>query len=120
MLRTLFADFAEDPHAIVSWTATASPRDFGSFAPRIADNANRGDAAAIELMKMAAAHIDRLAARLVTLGAPRLALVGGFAAAARPWLAEETTNHLVEPAGDAVQGALTLARSAAEALQPVA
>jgi glucosamine kinase len=120
MLRTLFADFVEDPHAIVSWTATASPRDFGSLAPRIADNAARGDTAAIELMKMAAAHIDRLAARLVALGAPRVALVGGFAAAARPWLAEETINHLVEPAGDAVQGALTLARSAAEALQPVA
>jgi glucosamine kinase len=116
----LFADFAEDPHAIVSWTATASPRDFGSFAPCIADCAGRGDAAATELMKMAAAHIDRLAARLVALGAPRVALVGGFAAAARPWLAEETRNHLVEPAGDAVQGSLTLARSAAEALQSVA
>ncbi|MGB8631146.1 MAG: BadF/BadG/BcrA/BcrD ATPase family protein [Xanthobacteraceae bacterium] len=120
LLRTLFADFAEDPHAIVSWTATASPRDFGSFAPCIVDYAGRGDAAAIELLKMAAAHIDRLAARLVALGAPRVALVGGFAAATRPWLAEKTRNHLVEPAGDAVQGALTLARSAAEALQPAA
>lgn len=120
LLRALFADFVEDPHAIVSWTATASPRDFGSFAPSITDYANRGDAAAIELMKLAAVHIDRLAARLVALGAPRVALVGGFAGAVRPWLATETRRHLVEPAGDAVQGALTLARSAAQALQPVA
>ena len=120
LLRVLFADFAEDPHAIVSWTTTASPRDFGSFAPCIADYANRGDPAAIELMRMAAVHIDGLAARLIALGAPSVALVGGFAAAMRPWLAAETKTHLIEPAGDALQGALMLARSAAESLERVA
>ena len=120
MLHVLFADFAEDPHAIVSWTATASPRDFGLFAPCIADYANRGDAAAIELMRMAAVHVDGLAARLIALGAPSVALVGGFAAAVRPWLGAETKTHLVEPAGDALQGALMLARSAAESLERVA
>jgi glucosamine kinase len=120
MLRSVFADFADDPHAIVGWIATASPRDFGSFAPRIADYANNGDAVAIELMQMAAAHIDGLAARLIALGAPSLALVGGFAAALRPWLEAATNTHLIEPAGDALQGALTLARSAAESLQRVA
>ena len=120
MLRVLFADFAGDPHAIVSWTATASPRDFGSFAPCIAGYVNRGDAAAIELMRMAAVHVDGLAARLIALGAPSVALVGGFAAAVRPWLGAETKTHLVEPAGDALQGALMLARSAAESLERVA
>ncbi|HXW50334.1 MAG TPA: BadF/BadG/BcrA/BcrD ATPase family protein, partial [Xanthobacteraceae bacterium] len=120
MLRSLFADFADDPHAIVGWIASASPRDFGSFAPRIADYANRGDTAAIELMQMAAVHIDGLAARLVALGAPSVALVGGFAAALRPWLAAATEAHLIEPAGDALQGAITLARSAAGTLQRVA
>jgi glucosamine kinase len=120
MLRALFADFADDPHAIVGWIATASPRDFGSFAPRIVDYAGRGDPAAIELMQMAASHINGLAARLIALGAPGLALVGGFAVAVQPWLAPATTMHLVEPAGDALQGALMLARSAAESLQRVA
>jgi len=120
MLRALFADFADDPHAIVGWIASASPRDFGSFAPRIANYANGGDAAAIELMQMAALHIDGLAARLIALGAPRVALVGGFAAAVRPWLALATKMHLVDPVGDALQGALMLARSAAESLQRVA
>ena len=120
MLRALFADFADDPHAIVGWIATASPRDFGSFAPRIVDYASRGDPVAIELMQMAASHIDGLAARLIALGAPGVALVGGFAAAVRPWLAPATKMHLIEPAGDALQGALMLARSAAESLQRVA
>lgn len=120
LLRAVFADFANDPHAIVGWTSTASPGEFGAFARRVADHARKGDPAAIELMKMAAVHIDGLAARLVALGVPRLALTGGFAAALQPWLAVQTTSRLIQPAGDAVQGALTLAHAAAESLQDVA
>jgi glucosamine kinase len=120
LLRALFADFSNDPHAIVGWTAAALPRDFGGFAPQIADYAQRDDAAAVELMRSAAGHIDSLAARLSALGAPRLALVGGFAAALQPWLASQTISRLVAPIGDAVQGALTLARATAESLQDVA
>ena len=78
LLRTLFANFGENPHAIVGWTATATPRDFGSFAPLIVDHAVNGDLAGIELMKSAAAHIDALAERLIAGGADRLALVGGL------------------------------------------
>jgi glucosamine kinase len=120
LLEELFAGFANDPHAIVGWTAVAAPRDFGIFAPRIVDHAIRGDAVAVELMKLAAAYIDGLAAKLIELGVPRLALVGGFAPALRPWLTTETQARLTEPAGDPVQGALTLARTAAESLQHVA
>jgi glucosamine kinase len=120
LLRAVFADFSDDPHAIVGWTATASPRDFGAFAPRVADYARKQDPAAVELMQMAAAHIDSLATRLIALGVPRLSLVGGFAKALQPWLAPDTTSCLVQPAGDAVDGALTLARSTAQSLQDVA
>jgi glucosamine kinase len=56
----------------------------------------------------------------MALGAPQLALVGGFAAALRPWLAQQTASRLIAPAGDAVQGALTLARAVAQSLQDVA
>jgi glucosamine kinase len=120
LLRRLFADFSDDPHAIVGWTATASPREFGAFAPCVADYARNNDPVAVELMRTAAAHIDGLAARLIALDVPRLALVGGFAAALQPWLAPQTTSRLIAPAGDAVQGALTLARAAAQSLQDVA
>jgi glucosamine kinase len=120
LLRELFAEFDNDPHAIVGWMATASPRDFGAFAPRIVEHALNHDVVAIELMQMAAAHIDRLAARLIGLRVPRLALVGGFAAALEPWLGAKTKSHLVAPAGDALTGALTLAHAAAESLQRVA
>jgi glucosamine kinase len=120
LLHELFAEFADDPHAIVTWTATASPRDFGSLAPRIVAHAGNGDGAAIELMKLAGAHIDALAARLVAVGAEQLALVGGFAPSLQPWLATTTKSRLIEPAGDAVTGALRLARACADALLRVA
>jgi glucosamine kinase len=120
LLRELFAEFSDDPHAIVGWTATASPREFGALAPRVVDCARSDDPVAIELMRTAAAHIDSLAARLIALGVPQLALVGGFAASVQPWVARQTTSRLIQPAGDAVQGALRLARTAAQSLQDVA
>lgn len=120
LLRSLFANFDNDPHAIVDWSAAASPRDFGSLTQAVVDHATRGDAVATELMQLAAAHIDTLAARLVASGATRLVLVGGFGPSLKPWLAANTLSHLVEPEGDALDGALRLARSAAASLARVA
>ncbi len=72
-----------------------------------------GDPVAVELLRLAAGHVDALAARLVAFGAERLSLVGGLAASIEPWLADATRLHLVAPLGDAVDGALQLARDAA-------
>jgi glucosamine kinase len=118
LLRSVFADFREDPHAILDRVAGAQPGDLGAYAPRIVAHATMHDAAerddaAMELMSLAAGHIDALAARLVECGADRLALMGGLAPSLQPWLTPATQSHLVEPAGDALTGALTLARRVA-------
>ena len=118
LLRTVFADFGEDPHAILDWVATAQPGDLGAYAPRIVSHAAARDAAerddaAMELMALAAGHIDALAARLLECGADRLSLMGGLAPSLQPWLTPATQSHLVEPAGDALTGALTLAHRVA-------
>lgn len=120
LLRALFADFADDPNALVRWTKTATPRDFASLMPKIVEHAGRGDPVAGELLGLAAGHINALAAGLVAVGAKRIALVGGCAPFLKAWLAEETRSHLVAPAGDALQGALQLARAAAQASARVA
>lgn len=120
LLRALFAKFNNDPHAIVDWAAAALPRDSGSLARAVADYADQADAVATELMRLAAAHVDALAVRLVAAGAVRLALVGGFAPSLKPWLAANTRSHLVEPEGDALDGALHIARSTAASLARVA
>jgi glucosamine kinase len=49
------------------------------------------------------------------LGAPRLALVGGLAQHMEPWVSQDTAARLVQPQGDALDGALQLARAAAQA-----
>jgi glucosamine kinase len=115
-LHAVFELFQSDPHAIVRWLNDAKPRDFARFAPVVVDHADAGDEAAVELMGLAASHIDALAARLIGLGAPKLALAGGLAPKLESWLSSATKARLVLPAGDAVDGAFRLARAKAEAL----
>lgn len=115
LLVAVFNKFDSDPHAIVRWMSHASTRDLGSLAHQIVAHAARNDPVAIELMRLAAGHIDALAERLRALGVPRLALVGGLSSHIEPWLAQGTRSRLVAPAGDALDGALYLARATAAA-----
>ena len=115
LLRALFRKFDCDPHAVVRFTFEAKPRDFGALAPMVVEQAQMGDPAAAELLQTAARHIDALAARLVAFGAKRISLTGGLAPVIEPLLADATRRFIVPPAGDALAGALMLARMAAEA-----
>ncbi len=54
-----------------------------------------------------------MAERLIAFGTQRLSLVGGLAEHIAPWLSPITKSHLVPPKGDALDGALHLARQAA-------
>ncbi len=110
LLRALFERFQSQPHAIVRWTFSATSRDFGSLAPDVVEYASSGDPAGVELMRLAAGHVDAMAARLISHGVERLSLMGGLAAQIEPWLSEPTARRLVPPAGDALEGALRLAR----------
>jgi glucosamine kinase len=115
LLRDLYARFGDDPHAIVRWMGAARPREFAMLAPAVIDHAAEDDVVAAELMGLAADHIDAIARQLVQLGVIRLALTGGIAAPIEPWLSPATKAHLVAPQGDALSGALRLARMEAEA-----
>ncbi|HYU11386.1 MAG TPA: BadF/BadG/BcrA/BcrD ATPase family protein [Stellaceae bacterium] len=116
LLTRLFDTFGSDPHAIVRWAAGAKPADFGRLAPVVVEHLARDDPAAIVLLRQAAQQADSLAVRLVSLGAERLALVGGLAPHIEPRLADDTRRHLVPPEGDALVGALELARTEANHL----
>jgi glucosamine kinase len=116
LLRRLFDEFDADPYAIVRWAANARPGDFGRLAPLIVEHAAREDPVALALMRQAASHIDTMAARLTEFGAERLALVGGLAPHLVGRLAAETRQHLVSPEGDALAGALQMARAEAAAV----
>jgi glucosamine kinase len=114
LLRTVFERYGADPHAIVSWVARASPRAFGALAPVVFEHASRNDAAAVELLRIAAAHIETIAVRLIELGVPRLALAGGLAPHIEGLLSVSIRERLVAPIGDALDGALQIAHAAAQ------
>jgi glucosamine kinase len=117
-LQAVFERFARDPHAIVRWMGTARPRDYGSLAPIIVEAAARGEGLARGLMRRAAGHLDALAARLLELEVPRLALMGGLANAMEQSLSAHVRGRLTSPMGDALSGAVYLARAEAERLAP--
>ncbi len=94
------------------WAETAEPADYGSFAGLVVDLADQGDPLACDVMRRSGAEASKLIRALRRRGAERIALVGGFSGPLRPWLDEAVQAWLVEPRGDAVDGALILARRA--------
>lgn len=95
---------------IVDWTARATPADFGAFAPMVLDHAIAGDEIAELIVQESARRIDGMIRTLFELGAPHCALMGGVAARMQDWLAASIRARLREPLGDALDGAVLLAK----------
>jgi glucosamine kinase len=107
--------FDRDQNKMVTWADQARPTDFAQFAPLVVDHASRGDALGKAVMEQAAVGIGRIAQRLLDVGAPVVALVGGLAAPLQPWLPPAIQARLVAPEADALEGAILLARQMAVA-----
>jgi len=104
--------FKNDPFEVVAWMDKATATDYASFAPLVMRHADDGDPIARRIVRDAAEQIDELVRRLSESGAPRIALLGGLASSINPWLAPDVQRRLVATEGDAVDGALHLARRA--------
>jgi glucosamine kinase len=110
LTRDVMARFDDDPFTIVAWMDRASATDYATLAPLVMRHADSGDPAGRRIVRAAAVQIDSLVRRLVECGAPRVALVGGLASRVEPWLAPDVQRRLSTVEGDAVAGALLLAR----------
>jgi glucosamine kinase len=104
--------FHNDPFEAVAWMDRATATDYATFAPLVMRHADAGDPVARRIVRDAAEQIDELARRLSDCGASRVALLGGLATSMQPWLAPDVQRRLVPVEGDAVDGALHLARRA--------
>jgi glucosamine kinase len=113
LTRDVMARFHEDPFEAVAWMDRATATDYATFAPLVMRHADAGDAVARRVVRDAAEQIDDLVRRLADCGASRMALLGGLASSIQPWLAPDVQRRLVPVEGDAVDGALRLARRAA-------
>ena len=113
--REVMSRFGDDALEAVAWMDRGTATDYAALAPLVVRHATEGDAAAAKILRQAAERIDELVRCLVERGAPRLALVGGLASSLEPWLASDVRLLLSPSEGDAVDGALALARRAAAA-----
>lgn len=112
LTRDVMTRFHNDPFDAVAWMDQATATDYATFAPLVMRHADAGDPTARRIVRDAAEQIDDLVRRLVECGAPRIALLGGLASSMQPWLAPDVQRRLVPVEGDAVDGALHLARRA--------
>ncbi|MCW6510696.1 BadF/BadG/BcrA/BcrD ATPase family protein [Lichenifustis flavocetrariae] len=117
-LRTALTDrimarLGGDPAAAVLWARSATPRDYATHAPDLFAGATAGDPVAFPIVQSAAAEVDLMIERLMALGGTRIVLMGGLADLYRPWLAPRSAACLVAAAGDALDGALRIARDGA-------
>lgn len=110
--EAILGRLGRNPEAIVAWADAAGPADFAALAPLVFEHAAREDPLGQALVEGAAADVARIAARLLALGAPRIALLGGLAGPLRPHLPPEVGARLAPPASDAMDGAILLARRA--------
>ena len=114
LTRDVMLRFHDDPYEAVAWMDRATATDYATFAPLVMRHADSGDSVARRIVREAAEHIDELVRRLADHGAPRIALLGGLASPMQPWLAPDVQRRLVPAEGDAVDGALHLARRTAK------
>ena len=110
LLSDVLARFDGDPFAAVAWMDKATATDYATFAPLVMRHADNGDPVGRRIVQDAAEQVDGLCRALVERGAPRIALIGGLSSPIEPWLAPDVRRKLKPVDGDAVAGALWLAK----------
>ena len=99
---------------MLDWAEKAKPSDWAQFARLVFAYADSRDEVALELVRASASAAERMLSRMQDLGAKRISLMGGVSRPLRPYLSPLFNSVIVEPEGDAMDGALLLARTKAE------
>jgi glucosamine kinase len=92
------------------WSERAVPRDYAAMAPLVFQAAARGDVVGMTIVIEGAAAISNLGRALLARGAGRLCLLGGLSKVYPSYLDADVKAALVEPAADAMDGAIMMAR----------
>ncbi|KAA3441629.1 N-acetylglucosamine kinase [Mesorhizobium sp. SARCC-RB16n] len=106
---SMMAVFRNNPEDVVEFTTNAKPGDFGGFAPKVFEHAQKGDIVANWILDKAVADVEAsLGALDLAAGAP-LCLLGGLAPLYAPRLSARYRALLKEPLDDALGGAVQMA-----------
>lgn len=110
LVRHVLAHFGQDVDAIVEWSKTARPCDYGQFSPQIFRLSEQNDSLAVALLQQTAADIEMWLNALLTRGADQVCLMGGIGERIAPWLTPAIQRRLAAPQGDAMAGAILIAQ----------
>lgn len=101
--------FRDDPQVLVEFTTHASPGDFGGFAPKVFEHAERGDAVARAIVARAVGDVEAALGALDLAGDGPLCLLGGLAPLYAARLSQRYLPMLQPPMQDALGGAVAMA-----------
>jgi glucosamine kinase len=104
----------------VAWSEQATATDYAAFAPMVLRHATQGDPIGRRIVERAADAIGDLLDVFLRLGIGRLSLVGGLSGAIAAWLTPDLRGRLTPAEGDAVAGALLVARRRVAVAEPAA
>ncbi|WP_226570831.1 BadF/BadG/BcrA/BcrD ATPase family protein [Mangrovibacter yixingensis] len=110
LTRALMAHFGHEPETLLAWSVQATPAQWGQFAPQIFQAASEQDSNGVILVAACAQEISELINNLSQNGRYPVAMLGGLALPIYPWLSADVQAMLVTAEGDALSGALRLAR----------
>jgi glucosamine kinase len=115
----IFARLGGSAEDIIAFATTARPADYARFVPLVLEHASQRDRLALDLLSQAAADAGRMITRLLDFGAPSVCLIGGLAEPLTGWLPPPLAERLAKPLGDAMDGAVLMARRASETAPPL-
>src|SRR4029078_8192360 len=114
LTRDVMERFHNDPFDAVARMDPGTATEYATCAPLVMRHADTGDPVARRIVRDAGEQIDELVRRLAECGASCVSLLGALASPMQPWLAPDVQRRLVPVEGDAVDGALRLARRGAQ------
>jgi glucosamine kinase len=110
LVRAVLAAIGDNRDAILAWSRRAGQNAYAALAPLVFDAA-ASDSLAADVLDAAARALDDIALALDPEGALPLVVSGSVGTRLTARMASEVHARLVEPAGDAVDGALRLIRA---------
>ena len=109
LTREILNEFHRRPDEIVEWGKKVSPRDFGTFCPRVIEAYRAGDTNATYLMQIEIELVEKSIRAVGFMPGRALVFLGGLGLVYRDLVSEEFRNAIVEPMGRALDGAIAFA-----------
>ena len=108
LVRRVLARFGNSPSEIVLFAKTATPQDFGAFAPDIFNARDAGDPLATRIIDIALADLDVILESLDAGRTKQLHLRGSVGERYAPLLRGDFRRMVVKSTGDGLSGAVDL------------